>query len=66
MKKILSIQKSFGVSFHFFLLKEAIKLPIFVRYNTKIQSLKGIIKINLGGGKKTAMLRVGGKSSLDC
>lgn len=57
-EKILSIPKSFWVSSHFFPLKEAIKLPVFVRYNTKIQSLKGTIKIKSGGGN-TAMLRVG-------
>ena len=57
-KKILSIPKSFWVSSHFFPLKEAIKLPVFVRYNTKIQSLKGTIKIK-SGGVNTAMLRVG-------
>lgn len=56
-EKILSIPKSFWVSSHFFPLKEAIKLPVFVRYNTKIQSLKGTIKIKSGGN--TAMLRVG-------
>ena len=57
-EKILSIPKSFWVSFHFFPLKEAIKLPIFIRYNTKIQSLKGVVKINQGG-VNTAMLRIG-------
>lgn len=46
--KILSIPKSLWVSMHFFTLKEAIKLPILVRYNTKILSLKGEINV-LGG-----------------
>ena len=44
--KILSIPKSFWVSLHFFTLRDALKLPILVRYNTKIQSLRG----EIGGG----------------
>lgn len=48
--KILSIPKSLWVSMHFFTLKDAIKLPILVRYNTKILTLKGEINV-LGGGK---------------
>lgn len=58
LEKIISIPKSFWVSAHFFSLKEAIKLPILVRYNTKVQSLKGKVKIN-SGGVKTAMLKIG-------
>lgn len=50
IEKILSIPKSFWVSMHFFTLKDAIKLPILVRYNTKILTLKGEINV-LGGGK---------------
>lgn len=48
--KILSIPKSLWVSLHFFPLKEALKLPVHVRYNAKLLSLKGKI-IALGGGK---------------
>lgn len=59
LEKILSIPKSFWVSLHFFSLKDAIKLPVVVRYNTKIQALSGTIKVGRGGGKKTAMLSVG-------
>lgn len=58
IEKILSIPKSFWVSMHFFTFKDAIKLPVLVRYNTKIQSLRGTIIIN-SGGVKTAMLRIG-------
>lgn len=49
IEKILSIPKSFWVSVHFFSFKDAIKLPVLVRYNTKIQSLTGNIKVNSGG-----------------
>lgn len=58
-EKLLSIPKSFWVSLHFFSFKDAIKLPVVVRYNTKIQSLKGSVIIKQGGGVKTAMLRIG-------
>ena len=50
-EKLLSIPKSFWVSLHFFSFKDAIKLPVVVRYNTKIQSLKGAVIIKRGGGK---------------
>ena len=50
IEKILSVPKSFWVSLHFFTLRDALKLPILVRYNTKIRSLRGEIKV-LGGGK---------------
>lgn len=56
IEKILSIPKSFWVSLHFFPLKDALKLPVLVRYNTSLLSLKGKI-IAQGGG--TAMLSVG-------
>lgn len=49
-EKLLSIPKSFWVSLHFFSFKDAIKLPVVVRYNTKIQSLKGAVIIKRGGG----------------
>lgn len=47
-EKLLSIPKSFWVSLHFFSFKDAIKLPVVVRYNTKIQSLKGAVIIKRG------------------
>ena len=50
IEKILSIPKSFWVSLHFFPLKDALKLPVLVRYNTSLLSLKGKI-IAQGGGK---------------
>ena len=43
IEKILSIPKSFWVSLHFFPLKDALKLPVLVRYNTSLMSLKGKI-----------------------
>lgn len=55
--KILSIPKSFWVSLHFFTLRDALKLPILVRYNTKIQSLRGEIKVL--GGVNQGMLSIG-------
>lgn len=55
--KILSIPKSLWVSMHFFTLKDAIKLPILVRYNTKILTLKG--EINVLGGVNRGMLSIG-------
>lgn len=53
LEKILSIPKSFWVSLHFFPLKDAIRLPILVRYNTKLNSLKGAVISNSGGGKNS-------------
>lgn len=55
LDKILSIPKSLWVSLHFFPVKEAIRLPILVRYNTKIVSLKGRVK-HLGGGVNAGCL----------
>lgn len=43
IEKILSIPKSFYVSIRLFPLRQAVKLPVLVRYNTKIISLKGKI-----------------------
>ena len=50
LEKILSVPKSLWVSLHLLPLKDAIKLPVFVRYNTKILSLKGNVKIIHRGG----------------
>ncbi|WP_278908486.1 acyltransferase [Leyella stercorea] len=57
IEKMFSIPKSFWVSLHFFPLKDALKLPILVRYNTSLLSLKG--KVVAQGGVNTAMLSVG-------
>lgn len=54
---ILSIPKSFYISLKYFPLKDAVKLPIMVRYNTVLLGLKG--KISNSGGAKFAMLKVG-------
>lgn len=50
IEKILSVPKSFWVSLHFFRLKDALKLPFFVRYNCVLKNLSGDIKIKSGGG----------------
>lgn len=57
LEHILSIPKSFYVSLKYFSLKDAVKLPIMVRYNTVLLGLKG--KIVNSGGAKFAMLKVG-------
>lgn len=49
LEHILSIPKSFYVSSKYFPLKDAVKLPIMVRYNTVLLGLKG--KISNSGGK---------------
>ena len=43
LEHILSIPKSFYVSLKYFSLKDAVKLPIMVRYNTVLLGLKGKI-----------------------
>lgn len=45
IEKILSVPKSFWVSLHFFRLKDALKLPFFVRYNCVLKNLSGNIKM---------------------
>lgn len=57
LEHILSIPKSFYVSLKYFSLKDAVKLPIMVRYNTVLLGLKG--KITNSGGAKFAMFKVG-------
>ena len=57
IEKILSVPKSFWVSLHFFRLKDALKLPFFVRYNCVLKNLSGDIKIK--SGVKTAMFHFG-------
>lgn len=56
-EKILSIPKSLWVSLHYFPLVDAIKLPIMVRYNTKLLRMRG--KVVLLGGIKRNSLSVG-------
>lgn len=58
IEKILSIPKSLYVSWKFFPLPQAIRIPILVRYNTKLVDLRGTVKIN-SGGVKTALLTIG-------
>lgn len=50
LEKILSIPKSLWFCLHYFTIKDAIKLPVIVRYNTKLNVLKGRIILS-GGGK---------------
>lgn len=46
LEKILSVPKSFYVSYRLTSLKNAFRLPVFVRYNCKIISLKGKLDVN--------------------
>ena len=49
---ILSLPKSVYVSFRLFSLKDAVKVPVLVRYNCSLLSLKGnVIICHRGGGK---------------
>lgn len=50
IEKFLSLPKSLYVSFRLFPFNEAIKCPCLVRYNTKLISLDGTIKVKWGGG----------------
>ena len=56
-EKILSIPKSLWVSLHYFPFVDAIKLPIMVRYNTKLLRMGG--KVVLLGGVRRNALSVG-------
>lgn len=58
-EKLWSIPKSFWVCMHYFPLREAIKLPIVVRYNTKLIAMDGVVKINISKKIKTGLLSVG-------
>lgn len=49
VEKLLSLPKSLYVGFRLFGFKDALRLPILVRYNTKLLSLNGLIKVNQGG-----------------
>lgn len=50
IEKLLSIPKSFWASLHLFKLKDALKLPVFVRYNCLIRNISGSIEVKSGGG----------------
>lgn len=57
-ERILSIPKSLFVSLHYFPLKEALKLPIMVRYNCKLIKLSGCINIVNGGEDRAIIFRL--------
>lgn len=57
LEYILSIPKSFYVSLKYFSFKDALKLPILVRYNTVLLNTKGTVVYS--GGAKFAMLKIG-------
>lgn len=57
-EKVLSVPKSLWVSMHYFPLRQAVKLPIIVRYNAKLLEIKGKVLVNRGG-VKTGMLSIG-------
>lgn len=58
LEYVLSIPKSVYVSFRLFPLKDAMKVPVFCRYNCSLLSLKGSVKASISGGE-TAMLKIG-------
>lgn len=58
IEKIQSLPKSLYVCMRFFPLLQALRIPILVRYNTKLKSLSGSVKFN-SGGVRTAMLTIG-------
>lgn len=49
IETLLSLPKSIYASLRLFPFREAVKLPIMVRYNTSILSLDGLIKVKSGG-----------------
>lgn len=49
IEKLLSVPKSLYVCLKLFSFKDVIKLPILVRFDCKLKSLKGSIYINKGG-----------------
>lgn len=54
----LSIPKTIYFNFRYLPLSQAIKLPIWVRYNTKIR-MGGKIKLNISTSPSLAMIRIG-------
>lgn len=59
IEKILSIPKSFWVSLHFFGFKDAVKLPMFVRYNCVLKNLTGSVEVLNSRGGGFAMFHFG-------
>lgn len=60
LEKLLSIPKSLYVCLKLFRLKDALKLPILVRYNCCLVSLSGKVNVKkCSGGVKTAMMKIG-------
>lgn len=60
LEKILSIPKSFYVSWRLMSFRDAFKLPILVRYNTKLRSLKGrVIKTDRNASMQIGFGTVG-------
>lgn len=49
-EKLLSIPLSFYVSWRLTSLKQALKLPILVRFDAKLVSLTGKVMLPVGGG----------------
>lgn len=58
---VLSIPKSLYVNFRMLPIFQALKMPIIVRHNAILKSLKGrvILPAHVGGGRKTALVRIG-------
>lgn len=46
---LLSVPKSIYVSFRLLPFRQAVRIPIFVRYNTKLLCLKGNVNLQIGG-----------------
>lgn len=46
---LLSVPKSIYVSFRLLPFRQAVHIPIFVRYNTKLSCLKGNVYLQWGG-----------------
>lgn len=48
IEKKLSLPKNLYVSMKFFPILQALRIPILVRYDTKLTSLSGTVKFNSG------------------
>ena len=57
-EKLFSLPKSLYVSMKLFPIHQAFRIPILVRFNTKLTCLTGNVKIK-SGGARTAMLTIG-------
>lgn len=58
IEKALSLPKSLYVNMKLYPLRTAIRLPLFVRYNTVIKGLKGHVTV-YGGGQNLYWIRLG-------